>query len=435
MSAQLNDLNKNLDSYFEIYNDIISNFDISKKNNSTIQNLNVMNKYNIEFIQFITEIIRDNNVKSKFNDIIKIYRKLFTIKEERNQDNNNIIENEKIKDKNDNNYNKLQKYNPLYYNYENFHINNIQELESYTTKNCIQYLFILNDKRILSSQYYYNEQGKTKSKLCVYSKKKEKNLFVCDINIDFREIKECYQMEDESVMAISFEGIKVLQIKKNDIEVISKFDNKLNKTKKLLNDTFLIQIQKDRDQGFFKFYFENECYSYKKGELVYNGNFTEFYQNENIHSIFQIDEKEFVFTPFKKGKLVENDDIVFCDVKDNSKISSLKIRKGEVVYSILLADKNNLIVKGDDALILVDVNKKIIKSEIAINLECIDKCFYLNEKTFLILHNDVLIQYEFDDSEIKYKEEKEIKSDNDIILKYPENKLIVYKLPNIKIYG
>ena len=143
-------------------------------------------------------------------------------------------------------------------------------------------------------------------------------------------------MEDESVMAISFKGIKVLQIKKNDIEVISKFDNKFNETKKLLNDTFLIQIQKDRDQGFFKFYFENECYSYKKGELVYNGNFTEFYQNENIHSIFQIDEKEFVFTPFKKGKLVENDDIVFCDVKDNSKISSLKIRKGEVLWAVFV---------------------------------------------------------------------------------------------------
>ena len=50
MINQLNQLNKNLNSYFEIYNDIISNFDITKRNYSVIQNINTVKKFNDNFL-------------------------------------------------------------------------------------------------------------------------------------------------------------------------------------------------------------------------------------------------------------------------------------------------------------------------------------------------------------------------------------------------
>ena len=65
-----------MDNYFEIYNNIISNFDIRKRNYSFIQNVNNMKKYNDNFIGNITEIIKDNNLKSQFTSIISLQTKI-----------------------------------------------------------------------------------------------------------------------------------------------------------------------------------------------------------------------------------------------------------------------------------------------------------------------------------------------------------------------
>ena len=76
MINQLNNLNKNLDTYFEIYNNIISNFDINKKNNEQIHNICNTKKFNTNFMRLITEIINDNNLKSQFTSIINLQSKI-----------------------------------------------------------------------------------------------------------------------------------------------------------------------------------------------------------------------------------------------------------------------------------------------------------------------------------------------------------------------
>ena len=170
MINHLNQLNKNLNNYFEIYNDIISNFDINKKNYSNIENINKLKKYNDNFIGHITEIIKDNNMKSQFTNIISLQSKIEfkNLKNDnlQNEENekpkinmeNNIIENNNIE-------NNMLKYNPLDDTYENFDINNIKELQSYNTKNDVDNLLILNDGRIMTLQVYGDEDRETLYKL------------------------------------------------------------------------------------------------------------------------------------------------------------------------------------------------------------------------------------------------------------------------------
>ena len=191
MINQLNQLNKNLNIYFEIYNNIITNFDNSKRNYSLIQNINTMQNYNNNFIGQLTEIIKDNNLKSQFTNIISLQTKI-EFKKRKNKKtegkensegktNKNQNENIVINNKDDN----IEKYNQLDDKYENFNINQMKELQTFTPKNEIENLLILKDGRILTLQYYFNENGDTFYKLCVYS---INNGFVCDINMDFDSI-------------------------------------------------------------------------------------------------------------------------------------------------------------------------------------------------------------------------------------------------------
>lgn len=122
-----------MNNYFEIFNDIISNFDITKKNYSTIQNVNTIKKYNDNFLGYISEIIKDNNMKSQFTNIISLQTKI----DFKNLKNNNlqIEENEKQKIteenniiENDNIENNIEQYNPADDTYDNFDINNIKEI-------------------------------------------------------------------------------------------------------------------------------------------------------------------------------------------------------------------------------------------------------------------------------------------------------------------
>ena len=110
-----------------------------------------------------------------------------------------------------------------------FNIETIQELQSFTTKNEIKKLLILNDRRILTHQKYYNENGLS-YKLCVYS---AENGFICDINIDFEDIYNFYQMDDGNIIIgicdpssyefkFNADKYQIIKIKKNSIEEIWK---------------------------------------------------------------------------------------------------------------------------------------------------------------------------------------------------------------------
>ena len=49
----------------------------------------------------------------------------------------------------------------------------------------------------MTIQKYYDENGKDLFKLIVYSLK---NAFICDINIEFNEVKSLYLMDDGNVI-------------------------------------------------------------------------------------------------------------------------------------------------------------------------------------------------------------------------------------------
>ena len=76
MINQFNNLNRNLDTYFEIDNNIISNFDKKKRNYSTIQNVNIMKKHSDNFIVNLSEIIKNDNSLLQFGDIMNLQVKM-----------------------------------------------------------------------------------------------------------------------------------------------------------------------------------------------------------------------------------------------------------------------------------------------------------------------------------------------------------------------
>ena len=59
----------------------------------------------------------------------------------------------------------------------NFKLNELKELQTYTPNNEVEQLLVLNDGRILTSQCFLDEDEESNYKLCVYSIKNNK--FIC----------------------------------------------------------------------------------------------------------------------------------------------------------------------------------------------------------------------------------------------------------------
>ena len=258
MIAQLKNFNINLNSYFDIYDNIFSSFDTMKRNYSLLQNINNLKKFNDSFITNITEIIKDNNMKTKFTNIISLQSKIDFKKFKKNEQiiKNEIIEiktNEIKTDKNNNNKiiknnnnesndnNESNKKNiTLDNNYENFNVSNIEELQSFNTKNEVNWLLTLIDGRIMTYQILYDNNDDAIYKLCVYS---EKNKFSCDIIIDFEDSNSFVLMDDGHVIVnTSNDEIKIIDIKKDKIEEIWKFDKKSDYIQKLSTTKLLIYV-------------------------------------------------------------------------------------------------------------------------------------------------------------------------------------------------
>ena len=133
---------------------MIINFDIGKKNYSSLQNINDMQKYNEAFLRITTEIINDTNIKTKFNELSDLMNKMY-IKEEKKEE-NKINKEEKNNEKNENiieeksNNNNIKRYNPSDDKYENFKISEVKELKSFEVKYNISNLLILHDRRLLT---------------------------------------------------------------------------------------------------------------------------------------------------------------------------------------------------------------------------------------------------------------------------------------------
>ena len=433
MINQLNQLNKNLNSYFEIYNDIISNFDITKRNYSVIQNINTVKKFNDNFLGYLTEIIKDNNLKSQFINILSLQSKMEfrAFNKDIQTDKNEIILENNNFNTNDTN-NNIQNYNPSDFKYTKFKINKIKMLKKYNTKNEVEKLLILKDGRILTLQAYHDDTEEINYKLSVYS---EANGFVCDINIDFDYVNEFYLMYDGNVLIdVPKDKTIIMEVTKNNIKKIWVSEKKSKTIKKLSNKIFLANII-TKSAGKIKVITEEELYTYNKRKLIFYKNISKLYKDKCIENICHIEDTEYALYVNQKGKIFgTNDFLIFYDMKYEREIKKLKVGTGKNRYEMLLIKKDTLIIEGNENIILIDPKTRTTKKIIELDF-VFDDIFTLNGKIFLYKMKKSLEQYELEDSvTIKLKEvNNEIKYD--IISKYPGNKLITYYNKNIYIYG
>ena len=465
MIDQLNKLNTNLDKYYEIYNDISSNYNQDKMNYYLEKNLITMKTYNDNFLGNISEILVDTNLKSQFRSIINLYSKFefkkmnnlteinkknkedddFNINEINEENNSNInlefneINNLNNINENDNNENNVNNNENIINDginqnlddkYNNFSLNKLKELVSYIPKYSIETVCFLNDRRILTFQSYSNEKGYDSYKICVYSINKG---FICDINIDCSKddkyISYFHLMNDGNVLIEYSHKILITKITKDSIEEIWKLESEdySIETYILLNGNFLIRMNN-----------QYNLYKYEENKLISYKDLTRLYKKEDIYGICQITENEYALFS-RKTKVISGEIcyIIFYDMKVDKKIKSLKIGKGEKFYDdMLLLNETSLIINKIDFIVLIDVKNRNIIKEFKYELN-FDNIIILNQNYFLYFDNKKLSLYELEGlNDIKLKEEKELLKIGSIV-KYSGNKLLITenKGKKITIYG
>ena len=444
--AKLNYVIDNINNYYNIYDNIINNFDIKKINYLQIQNINDLKKYNSNFMGNITEINKEENIKFKFIELINLYKKmsLGNNEEEEEKDENEIIENNEDNedDEDEENYIKnIKRFNPLDNKYESFEIKNLKEIKQFETKYEIQHILILHDRRLLTvqNQMNFEDQKHSLSKFCVYDLT---NSTVCDISDNIGSITiEIFQMKDDNITIFlglnSINYMVICKIKKKSIVII--FECNINSTKHLENgieDLFISSKVYNINNSFFIERLGGfDVYSYKECKIE-----KDFYfdlNNITIFNICEINEKEIAIYHKKKGKIYgENAFLKFYDIKGNKKIKTLKLGNHKSGENLLFANKNNIILEFNHKFVLIDPIKRIIKCEINIIAnEEIKKMLSLNDKTFLAIFSSGLFQYEFSKNKINYINKKEFQ-DIDIVKEYPDNQLVIIEGKNqITIYA
>ena len=428
---KLNLLNYNLDNYYEIYNNMVTNFDIGKKNYSSLQNINDMQKYNEVFVRITTEIINDTNVKTKFSELSDLLNKM-SIREEKKEE-NKINKEEKNTGKNENiiedNNNNIKRYNPSDDKYENFHISGVKELKYFEVKYNISNLLILHDRRLLTVQYYSNEKNDTYYKIIVYNLN---NGIVCDINYDIEYIKKIFQMNDDNLIIFFYDIIKIFEVKRKTIEEIYSFkiEMDLNNVFNLFSDKFIIMdFDYSENKGICAFL------SYENNKI----NQQNQYENKKYEFIEAcgLNENEIILFCHQKGKLFGGDKayLLFYDIKNYKDIKALKLGNFEYGNHILLLNDDNLIVELNKKLILINTKSRVKKEEYDTGLRRFsDKILRLNNNSFILVVLGKIFEFKADNSGIDFVGKNEFMYANGIS-KYPDNQLITTVQNRIYIYG
>ena len=428
--SQLNFLMENLDNYYKLYSDIVNNFDNKKRNYTIIQNMNDMNTFNNNFKKNINKIINDKNLISKFNNIIEILDKMII------QKNNNDTSQE-------NNINEKKKYDSSNDKYENFDLDKIKELKSLKIENLSYGFFVLHDGTILFRQYIYKKENENKTEYKFYAYNPNNDLKF-EINYDIVKVDYSLQMDDDNIITIFNDEIKLSKIKEKKIEEIQtiKKDLDIGIIYKISNKKILIKYIVDKYSSQYNF----EIYSYEKGKLIYDKRFSIY----EFLDLCIINEKEIIIYYYEYGKYYGfNAFLVFYDITNDNileykEMKILKLGDYNDGDNICLINNNYVIVELDNKLLLVDIiNFKINKSfKISYN---INKIIRLNEKTFIIhevkssgnnKYYSLLHHYEIENNnKIKLIKEKNFPSEIIFIGKYPGNKLIIAYGNEIKIYS
>ena len=363
--AELNFVIDNLNTYYNIYKNIITNFNPEKINYLQIQNILDLQKYNCYFISKMTEITNDNNIKNKFKDLIEFAEKIgFTPKEKAGLKKNKDKTNKNIDDSNkddlieEENYIKnMARYNPSDDKYENFDVTNLKRIKGFEIKYDAKFIQILHDSRLLVLQNYKNEKGDTISKVCIYDLS---DSAICDINYDSdKPICEIFQMSDDNIIITGVFAINIFKIKKKYLEEIKSVG--INGSENI----FKIFIDKILVVGWDHY---GQIYSYRNNRLI-ESEYISIDPDEliTIKNICSVNKKNIIAIYFTKSGMVygKNAFIRFFDIKENKKIQTLKLGGYyDTGVKMLLFDENNLIVEYNYKLLLIDPKNITIKNEL-----------------------------------------------------------------------
>ena len=285
-----------------------------------------------------------------------------------------------------------------------------------------------------------NKNNRTEYKFYAYN---PNNDLKYEIKYDIVEVGYSLQMDDDNIITIFNDEIKLSKIKEKkilEIQTIKK-DSDIGKIYKISNEKILIRYKVDRYSIEYKF----EIYSYKKGKLIYDKKFS----IDDILDLCIINEKEIIIYYSERGKYYGfNAFLVFYDITNDNvleykEMKILKLGDYNDGDNICLINKNYVIVELDNQLLLVDIINYKINKSFKMSYK-IDKIIRLNEKAFIIheekysdnKYYSLLYHYEIENNnKIKLIKEKNFQSQIIYIGKYPGNKLIIAYRNEIKIYS
>ena len=414
--SKLNAIILYIDNYYNIYNELINNFNIREKNYIILQNVNDMKLFNENFIKSIDKIINDKSIKSKFNNIIEIPNKIDL--KEKEEDNNIIEYNPSI----ENDFNRISG--------QNFCLGKLKELKSIKTEYKISKVIVLNDGRILIQ----NEIDKNITKLCVYNIYKD---IICDITYDFYyPIIDILQMDDNNLIITSEKGIEIFKITEKNLEKLQIYEGKYSKIYKLSEK----EIFTNRDYSTNEF----PVFIYENNELKKNGEFVikfKFYRALSV-----INKNEFAIYHWREGRIYgDNAFITFYDTKSRKETFTINLGNFSNGWQMILGDENNIIVEFNKNLLVINVNNKKIITKYEIKelkvddvLDC-GPIIALSESSFIVglRFEIILFDFYFKDK-IKIYDKKCSRNEDQCykMVKYPGNKLIITENGNtLVIYG
>ena len=405
MVVKLNKLMESLDDYYKIYKEIISNFDNKKRNYYIIKNLNEMNSYNIDFMNILNTITNEKIIKNKIKNIILMSNKM-VFKEEKND--NKIDENNKKEIDN---------------------INNSKSISFSTNYNILK-IIALHDGRILTYQYYEDDKKKYIYKVFIYNLNYD--TVICDISsdTDYSEKMKIIQMDDDNVIKMCHDYIKIYRIKKNFIEEIQTIKIDVEKICKLSNEKILLY----KNSYGYNYY---KIYLYHNGKLIdSNKNYEKEEEGTQIYDLCAINEDEIVLYCSLKGKIYgENSCLIFFDIKNNKYTKTLKIGDEALdarQCKLSLMNKDFLAVSHKilfvHKFILIDLKNRRIKKEIKYKHKQINNIYLFEEKFILVDRYSKLILYSIsDDIKLERSRYLNFKSLAGIYSKDFKDKLILIK--------
>jgi len=487
----------NLDIYYKISYDIISNYENKKRNYPILQNINDINDFMIK----ISKTISENKIVNEINNIISFFYKNIENQSDKEKERNekeevrekdNDKENEltKIKEEKnsenikeeENENEEIQKYNPLDDKFEKFKVSKLRETKTFEASK-FEELIILQDQKILFSQKLYDKSEITKYTFFVYD---ENNKFKCDFSLETNSLDNMFQMEIKKYSTkYTIEKLIILQDQR--ILCLQKFHDNDDKTKYIffvydINNNFKcdFSLETNNVNNMFQMNDGNIIISYcyeekikvvkaKKKSFEIIKDFNDF-SYKNIYKISEemvviTDYNCFKFYFYKKGELISknrkeyiNHIYDLCCI-NNREIAIYYYKNGKLFgfnafllfYDIKYYEKNKTLKLGDGQsgkliklvnknTLILDRNSKIVIIDAMNRIVKKEIKFEYNIFSIILLNeNNFLIGtydsiYQCEINNFHFTLKEKKDIEFNFIDKYPGNKLIIYKDKKICIY-